>query len=104
MRPDASKKLAALAPKKGANPVIIGAVVAAVLIVGVVVTILMARDSKSGSASTGQPVGVVGGKGGGILANAATVKANAPTVEVYADFQCDQCGHFEEVFGDMSPP
>jgi protein-disulfide isomerase len=86
------------------NRAIIGAIVAGLAIAGVVVAILVGTSSNAGdtgSASTAQPVGVVGGKGGGILANATPAKSTAPTLEIYADFQCDQCGHFEEVFGAM---
>jgi len=104
MRPDASKKLAATAPKGSVNRAIIGAVIAGLAIAGVVIAILIGTSSNAGdtgSGSTAQPAGVVGGKGGGILANTATPKSNAPTLEIYADFQCDQCGHFEEVFGAM---
>jgi protein-disulfide isomerase len=42
---------------------------------------------------------VVGGTGGGILVNPATVKPKAPTLDVYADFQCPICGRFEKEFG-----
>jgi protein-disulfide isomerase len=102
MRPDAKKKIAAAAPKKGPNPVVIGAVIAAVMIVGVVAAILIGNSSKSGSSTPASgsavPVGVVGGTGGGILVN-PTAKGNAPTVDVYADFQCPVCGNFEKTFG-----
>src|SRR5665811_2353278 len=102
MRPDASTKLAAAAPK-GFNPVVIGAVIAAVVIVGVVVAILIGNNSKSisandqvGSGSSGQPKGVTGGEGGGIVANVATAKGNAPTLDLYEDFQCPACGDLEK--------
>lgn len=102
MRPDASKKLAAAAPK-GPNPVVIGAVIAAVMIVGVVAAILIGNSSKSGSKTPASgnavPVGVVGGTGGGIQVNPTTAKSNAPTLDVYADFQCPVCGSFEKAFG-----
>jgi len=101
MRPDAAKKLAAAAPKKGPNPVVIGAVVAAALIVGVVVAILIGNSGKSGSGPAGsaQPAGVIGGTGGGIVANAATAKSNAPTLDLYEDFQCPACGDLEQRIG-----
>ena len=102
MRPDASKKLVAAAPK-GHNPVVIGAIIAVVVVLAVVVAIVIGNNSKSGS-STGAsgnptPVGVVGGEGGGILANAATAKSNAPTLDVYEDFQCPTCGSLEKAMG-----
>jgi protein-disulfide isomerase len=101
MRPDASKKLAAATPKKGPNPVVIGAVVAAVLIVGVVVAILVGSSGKTSTGSTGaaKPKGVVAGDAGGILANASTAKSNAPTLDLYEDFQCPVCGALEKAMG-----
>ena len=99
MRPDAKKKIATVTPKSGPNPVIIGAVIALVVVLAVVVAIVIGNSSKSGS-SVAQtvPAGVVGGTGGGILVN-ATSKPNAPTLDVYADYQCPICGRFEKQFG-----
>ena len=100
MRPDASKKLAAAAPKKGLNPVIIGAVIAAVVIVAVVVAIVIGSSGKSGgTGAAAQPSGAVAGDAGGILANAAPAKSNAPTLDLYEDFQCPVCGQFEKAMG-----
>jgi protein-disulfide isomerase len=101
MRPDASKKLAKVTPKKGPNPVIIGGVVAALVIVAVVVAIIIGNSGKSGSgsASSAQPKGVVAGDVGGILANAAPAKSNAPTLDLYEDFQCPVCGQLEKAMG-----
>lgn len=103
MRPDASKKIATVTPKGGPNPVIIGAVVAVLVVLAVVVAILVGNNSKSETAiaPTGNPtpVGVVGGTGGGILANAATVKSKAPTIDVYEDFQCPACAQLEKMMG-----
>ena len=103
MRPDASKKIAKVTPKGGPNPVVIGAIVAAVVVVAVVVAILIGNSGKSGS-STGTsgssaPVGVVGGTGGGILVNPTTAKGNAPTLDVYEDFQCPSCAQLEKAMG-----
>jgi len=99
MRPDASKKLAAVTPKKGPNPVIIGAVVAVVVILAVVVAILVGRPDSSGTAGNSTPVGVTGGKGGGIFVNSDTAKSNAPTLDVYEDFQCPGCAQLEAKVG-----
>ena len=106
MRPDASKKLAAAAPKKGPNPIVIGAVVAIVLIVGVVVAILIGNSSKSvsandqaGGSGSAQPLGVVTSDDGGIRANATTARGNAPTLDLYEDFQCPTCGALEKAMG-----
>jgi len=65
----------------------------------VVVALLIGNSNTSGDGGSGGsalPAGVV--EGGGILVNATAVKSNAPTLEIYADFQC---GHFERVFGAM---
>ena len=102
MRPDVKKKIATVTPKKGPSPIIIGAVVAAVLIVGVVVAIVIAANSgKTGTAAGGsaQPVGAVASDGGGIFANQSTAKSNAPTIDLYEDFQCPTCGALEKAMG-----
>ncbi|MGV8846502.1 MAG: DsbA family protein [Propionicimonas sp.] len=101
MRPDASKKLAEARPKSGPNPVLVGVVVAVIVVVGVTIAVLMGNASRTvtGPRTSAQPIGVVGGTGGGILVNSTPPKSNAPTVDVYADFQCPVCGKFEETFG-----
>jgi protein-disulfide isomerase len=99
MRPDASTKIAKVTPKAGPNPVIIGAVVAAVVIIAVVVAIVMGRPDSQAGASSAEPVGVVGGKGGGILVNTTPAKANAPTLDLYSDFQCPSCAQLEKRMG-----
>jgi protein-disulfide isomerase len=105
MRPDASKKIAKVTPKGGPNPVVIGAIVAAVVVVAVVVAILIGGSAKSGSptgtSGSSAPAGVVGGTGGGILVNKATAKGNAPTLDLYEDFQCPTCGELEKAMGSQ---
>jgi protein-disulfide isomerase len=101
MRPDAKQKIATVTPKKGPNPIVIGAVVAAVLIVGVVVAIVIGTSGKSSTAkgASAQPVGAIASDGGGIFANASTAKSNAPTIDLYEDFQCPTCGALEKAMG-----
>lgn len=102
MRPNGSTKLSATAPKGSMSRAIIGSVIAGLAIAGVAIAILIGSSTKApdgGSGRTALPANVVGGEGGGILANAATAKSNAPTLEIYSDYQCDQCGHLEDVFG-----
>jgi protein-disulfide isomerase len=104
MRPDASKKIAKVTPKSGPNPVVIGAIVAAVVVLAVVVAIVMASHNGQPGAPTGTsgdptPVGVVGGTGGGLLANTAPFKSTAPTMDLYEDFQCPTCGELEKAMG-----
>ena len=99
MRPDASTKIATVTPKKGPNVVLIGAIIAAAVVIAVVIAIVIGNNGKSGSgAAQSVPAGVVGGTGGGILVDPAA-KANAPTLDVYVDFQCPNCGSFEQQFG-----
>jgi protein-disulfide isomerase len=100
MRADASKKIARVTPKGGPNPVIIGAVIAVLVIVAVVVAIVIGNNSKtSGASGSTVPVGVIGGTGGGIFVNKATAKTNAPTLDLYEDFQCSNCGNLEKTMG-----
>jgi protein-disulfide isomerase len=101
MRPDASKKIAKATPKSGPNVVLIGGVVAVVLILAVVIAIVIGNNSKSGASASGNavPAGVVGGTGGGILVDPAAANAKVPTVDVYVDFQCSNCGGFEKAVG-----
>jgi protein-disulfide isomerase len=101
MRPEASKKIAKVTPKSGPNVVLIGAVVAVVVMVAVVVAIVIGNNSKPGGSASGSavPAGVVGGTGGGILVDPAAATAKVPTLDVYVDFQCPNCGHFEQAFG-----
>jgi len=101
MRPDASKKIATVTPKSGPNPVVIGAVIAALVVLAVVVAIVIGNRSEESAGASGSstPVGVVGGAGGGILVNPAAAKPNAPTLDVYEDFQCPACGQLEKAMG-----
>jgi protein-disulfide isomerase len=101
MRPDATKKIAKATPKSGPNVVVIGAVVALAVVVAVVVAIVIGNNSQSTSSASGKavPAGVVGGTGGGILVDPAAANAKVPTLDVYVDFQCPNCGHMEKAFG-----
>ncbi|HEX8972163.1 DsbA family protein [Oryzihumus sp.] len=102
-RPDASAKLKAAAPKQGPNRILIGGVVAAVAILGIVLAVILGSSSGgSGGASSASalPQGATG-TGGGIVANASTAKAGAPTLDLYEDFQCPVCGKLEQVFGQQ---
>jgi protein-disulfide isomerase len=108
MRPDAKKKIATVTPKSGPNVVLIGAVIAVLVVLAVVVAIVIGNNSKAGSSTAAAqtvPAGVVGGTGGGILVSPATskgtvpAKSNAPTLDVFEDFQCPSCGQLEKAMG-----
>jgi protein-disulfide isomerase len=104
MRPDASAKIKAATPRQGPSKIIIGGVVAAVVIIGVVIAVILGSSTGAGSGGTGAsgssalPAGATG-TGGGIVANAATAKPGAPTLDLYEDFQCPICGQLEKLFG-----
>jgi protein-disulfide isomerase len=101
VRPDASTNTTATAPKATMSRAVIGGVIVGLAIVGVLIGILIGNSTKAtgGARGSALPANVVGGQGGGILANAATAKSNAPTLEIYSDYQCGQCAHLEKVFG-----
>ncbi|MGZ4783593.1 MAG: DsbA family protein [Oryzihumus sp.] len=102
-RPDASAKLKAAAPKQGPNRILIGGIVAAVAIIGIVLAVILGSSSSGSSGASGSsalPQGATG-TGGGIVTNASTAKAGAPTLDLYEDFQCPVCGKLEQVFGQQ---
>jgi protein-disulfide isomerase len=102
-RPDASAKIKAAAPKQGPNRILIGGIVAAVAILGIVLAVILGSSSGGSSRASGSsalPQGATG-TGGGIVANASTAKAGAPTLDLYEDFQCPVCGKLEQVFGQQ---
>lgn len=101
MRPDASAKLAAHKPKGGPSKVLIGAVIAAVLII-VLVVVVIVNAERSKTDSDGNAVGPTSSLpgGGGVVLYQDKVKADAPTVDVYEDFQCPFCKHLEAASGD----
>jgi protein-disulfide isomerase len=99
-RPDASAKIKAATPRQGPNRILIGGVVAAVAIIGIVIAVILGSGGASGgnrATAGGLPAGATG-EGGGIVAT-ASAKAGAPTVDVYEDFQCPVCGRFEKEQG-----
>lgn len=51
-----------------------------------------------GGPEAGYPKGATGPEGG-IVANGATTKAGAPTLDIYEDFQCPACGQVEKAIG-----
>ncbi len=96
MRPDASAKLAATKPKTGPSKVLIGAVIAAVAIIVIVVVVIVnaekAKNNAEGSANALS-------NGGGIVVYPGKAKDNAPTVDLFEDFQCPYCMHLETTSG-----
>lgn len=102
-RPDASQKLAATKPKDGPSKGLIGGIVAAVLVVALVVAVFVTQANKSDGSVAGAAVPTGGTKGGhGLRAYPdVKLKANAPTVDLYEDFQCPICNDLEKANGDQ---
>ncbi len=97
-------KIEAAAPRRrlGGSRFIIGTAVAVVAIIAVVVGVIVgtsgARDRATAGGST-LPVNAAA-MGAPIIANAqATLVANAPTLDIYQDYQCPNCKQFEATYG-----
>lgn len=97
-RPDAKAKLAAAAPKPGPSKVILAAVIASVLIVGIVLAVIIGTRGSATPGDSTTPAGATGSTGG-IVASTASLVSGAPTLDLYEDFQCPTCGAFEKQFG-----
>lgn len=101
-------KIDAAAPRPSkAKPALVGLVVAAVVAAIGLAVFFGSRSqapeasptaSGTGGPQAGYPVGATG-PDGGIVVNASKVKAGAPTLDVYEDFQCPACGQIEKALG-----
>lgn len=103
MRPDASQKLAAVAPKKGPNKAIIAAILAIVLLAVAFSAYFITQrgNSEANTAATqpGQiPKGATSG-GKGFTVYPEKAKSGVNTVDVYEDFQCPYCKQMEQSAG-----
>lgn len=100
-RPDASQKLAASKPKDGPSKGLIGGIIAAVIVVLVVVAVFVTQANKSGDFSGAVPkAGTSDAKGLRAYPD-VTLKADAPTVDIYEDFQCPICNELEKANGEQ---
>jgi len=88
--------------RSGANPIVIGTVVAIVAIIAVVAFVVLTAVNKNGGSSasgTALPPGA-SAMGKGLVADAdVTLQPGAPTLDVYEDFQCPYCGDLEHGLG-----
>ncbi|MGG5257295.1 DsbA family protein [Phycicoccus avicenniae] len=84
----------------GANKIVVATVVAVVAIIAVVGGVVWSQAQKQASVgtSTATPAGATMGKGYPAFAD-VTPAANAPTVDLYEDFQCPVCAQFEGILG-----
>ncbi|MBB2890891.1 DsbA family protein [Flexivirga oryzae] len=98
-RPDASQRLAATKPKDGPSRGLIGGIIAAVIVVIVVVAVFVTQANKSGSYSGPVPTGGTSDAKGLRAYPSVKLKSNAPTVDIYEDFQCPICKELEDANG-----
>lgn len=100
---DRAAKIAAAAPRDTSRTRLIAGVVVALLVVaGIAFAVLQGTkanqtpaspSNSSGSAASGVPA-LATGMGQGYVLNADKVKAGAPTLDIYEDFQCPWCHRF----------
>ena len=86
----------------GANKIVVAAVVAVVAIIVVVVGVIWMEQSKTNEVTGGGnalPTGVSALGAGYPAFQDVTPAANAPTVDIYEDFQCPACASFEAALG-----
>lgn len=86
--------------KRTQRIVIVGAIVLAVVIVGVFGTIFFSQLNKGGdsTASAAIPPNATADRSG-IIVNPGKAAQGAPTVELFFDYQCPVCKQFEGAFG-----
>jgi protein-disulfide isomerase len=87
----------------GANKIVVAAVVAVVAIIVVVVGVIWMEQSKTNEVTGGGnalPTGVSALGAGYPAFQDVTAVANAPTVDIYEDFQCPACASFEAALGE----
>ena len=94
-------RAAAASTSKGPNKIVIGTVVAVLAVIAIVVGAIWQQNSKTDSIPDGGkavPAGTSMGAGFTAYAD-ATLKAGAPTLDVFEDFQCPACKLFEDQMG-----
>lgn len=87
--------------KRTQRIVIVGAIVLAVVVLGVFGTIFFSQLNQGGSASNGSasvPANATDDRSG-IVVNPGKAAEGAPKVEVFVDYQCPVCKQFEDAFG-----
>ncbi len=85
--------------KRTQRIVIVGAIVLAVVVLGVFGTVFVSQLNKGGSTgSAATPVNATADRNG-IVVNPGKAAAGAPKVEIFLDYQCPICKQFESMFG-----
>ena len=86
--------------KGGANRIVVATVVVVVVLAAVITAVILGSQDKQAATTAGGsslPKNVAA-MGAGIVVNPGA-PANVPTLDLYEDFQCPVCAHFEEIFG-----
>ncbi|MFT4294333.1 MAG: thioredoxin domain-containing protein [Micropruina sp.] len=85
--------------KRTQRIVIVGAIVLAVIVVGVFGAIFLSQLNKGGAvASAATPPNATADRSG-IVVNPGKATQGAPKVEIFLDYQCPVCKQFEDTFG-----
>ena len=86
--------------KRFQRAIIVGAIVLAVVVVGVFGTILFSQMNRGTGTTTSAsiPVNATADRSG-ITVNPGTFAAGVPKVEIFLDYQCPVCKQFEGMFG-----
>ena len=93
------KQQAQARAKRTQRIVIVGAIVLAVVVLGVFGTVFVSQLNKGGSTgSAATPVNATADRSG-IVVNPGKATAGAPKVEIFLDYQCPICKQFESMFG-----
>ena len=95
------KQQAQARAKRTQRIVIVGAIVLAVVVLGVFGTIFVSQLNKGGGSPTGSaaiPPNATADRSG-IIVNPGKAAQGAPTVELFFDYQCPICKQFEGAFG-----
>ncbi len=105
-RAERQAKIAAATPEQNKTKVILGTIVALVAIIGVVAAIFVGTrgsdEATGGDGSSGAAASIPKGAASetsGITVNADKAKPDAPSIDVYEDFQCPGCASAAKLLG-----
>lgn len=106
-----AKIAAATGPQRNSNRTALGAVVALLVVVGVIVAIVLgtrgndepaAEGNATNGATSGEvklPKGVADPNAPVVATNDGVLRPGVPTLQIFEDFQCPACKHAEDLFG-----
>lgn len=84
----------------GANRIVVATVVVVVVLAAVITAVVLGSQGKKAATTAGGSAlpKNVAAMGAGVVVNPGA-PANAPTLDMYEDFQCPVCARFEDIFG-----